>query len=62
MVRHGLLTTLVELFCFSPDIDISRLSGQIINQMCKNEVILTQVFETIKIGDLVSKMFIDKDL
>jgi hypothetical protein len=27
MVRHGLLTTLVELFCFSPDIEIGRVAA-----------------------------------
>jgi len=31
MVRHGLLNTLVELFCFSPDVEIGRLSAQIID-------------------------------
>jgi hypothetical protein len=30
--------------------------------MCKNEVILQQVFDTIKIGDLVSRMVIERDL
>jgi len=62
MVRHGLLNTLVELFCFSPDIEIARLSAKIIDQLCKNEVILHQVFETLKIGDLVSRMIIERDL
>ena len=27
MVRHGLMKTLVELFCFSPDVEIARVSA-----------------------------------
>ena len=62
MVRHGLLEVLVELFSFSPDIEIGRIAASIIDQMCMNEVLVEQVFNTLKIGDLVARMIIDRDL
>jgi hypothetical protein len=31
MVRHGLLPTLVEIYCFSPDIEMARLCAKILD-------------------------------
>lgn len=62
MVRHGLLEVLVELFAFSPDIEIGRIAANIIDMLCLNEVLVEKVFNTVKIGDLVSRMLIDRDL
>lgn len=62
MVRHGLLDVLVELFSFSPDIEIGRIAGKIIDMLCFNEVLVEKVFNTLKIGDLVSRMVLDRDL
>lgn len=62
MVRHGLLDVLVELFAFSPDIEIGRIAANIIDMLCMNEVLVEKVFNTVKIGDLVSRMVIDRDL
>lgn len=62
LVRHGLLDVLAELFSFSPDIEIARIAANIIDMLCLNEVLVEKVFNTVKIGDLVSRMLIDKDL
>ena len=62
LCRHGLLNTLSDMYSLSNDREIIRASAKILDNICKNGILIDLVYKIIKFNDLVANMNVNKDL